>query len=117
MLQEEYSSQKPRRSVDITINESQQEELFLKLRKFADKQAYAILIAPTALGPEGFIIQMWREDIKMIGANSYDPGKFQIGFYDTDRLYPATESELDDSVKELISILGEIQDVMIVEEK
>jgi len=109
----------PRRRLVITIEKSQQEELFTQLRKFADKGGFAIRIAPITSSSEDFSIELWREDIKIFGANPFIPGEFRLGFYDTDGAYPypASESILDDLESDLKSFIGEIPNVTITEEK
>ena len=109
----------PRRNFVIIIEKSQREELFNQFRKFADKGRFAIRIAPITPSGEDFSIEMWREDIKVFGANPFDPGEFRIGFYDTDGTYPfpATEGELDNLATDLKSFIDEIPNVTITEEK
>src|SRR5688500_16286272 len=63
----------PGRVVDITIDQSQQEELFTQLQKFADKWRYAIRIEPTDLSGI-FSIDMWRSDIHVVGAYDQSGG-------------------------------------------
>lgn len=71
----------PIRSITVTINTEQRENFFEQLRLFADKHAFAIRIAPTDPSNEHFISQMWREDIKIIAVNSFEPENYRIAFY------------------------------------
>ena len=98
----------PIRSVTITIDESQQEELFDQLRKFADKWRYAIRIAPTDQFGQDFLIQMWREDIKVIGVYPSDPGELKIWFYYTNPASPVPERFFDEEISDLKSFISEI---------
>ena len=109
----------PRRKFIITIERRQQEELFSQLKKFADKGGFAIRIAPITPSGEDFSIEMWREDIKIFGANPFNPGEFRIGFYDTDGAYPypAPEWALDDLENDLKSFIGEISNATFSLEK
>src|SRR5687768_9983823 len=66
------AEQLPRGGVTITIDKSQQEELFDQLESFADKWDYAIRIAPTTPSGEDFSIALWRQDINIFGANPFD---------------------------------------------
>jgi hypothetical protein len=98
----------PIRIVEITINESQQEELFAQLRKFADEWAYAIRIAPTSSSSGRFLIQMWREDIKLIGVYPSDPGELKIGFYYTYPAIPVPKILFDREISDLRNFISEI---------
>jgi|SRR5688572_29156549 len=73
----------PVRKVWITLEQNQHDQLFEQLRNFAGKHAFAIRISQTDSSGEDFLIQMWREDIRIIGADSRDPGLFEIGLYNT----------------------------------
>jgi hypothetical protein len=72
----------PIRSITITVREDSRDRFFDQLRKFADAHAFAIRIAPTTPDTKHFLLQMWREDIKVVGANPFDPPEaFAISFY------------------------------------
>src|SRR5688500_3064663 len=60
----------PGRAVDITMDHSQQEELFAQLQKFAEKWRYVIDIQPTDLSWI-FRVDMWRSDIHVGGVYSH----------------------------------------------
>ncbi len=72
----------PLRSVTLTVNENQQDRLFEELRKFADTEAFAIRIAPISPDGQHFSIQLWRQDVKIIGSNALSPQEFYLGFYE-----------------------------------
>jgi hypothetical protein len=74
--------QMPIRSLSITIGYGATDRFFDQVRKFADAHAFAVRIAPTTPDGKHFLVQMWREDIKVIGANPFDPPEtFEISFY------------------------------------
>ena len=98
----------PIRIVEITIDESQQEELFDQLRKFADEWRYAIRIAPIDQYGEQFIVQMWREDIKLVGLYPSDPGELSIGFYYTNPAIPVPGMFFDTEIRDLRDFINEI---------
>ena len=98
----------PIRIVEITIDESQQEELFTQMRKFADKWRYAIRIAPIVQYEDDFIIQMWREDIKLFGTYPSDPGELKIGFYYTNPAIPVPEMFFDTEIRDLQVFINDI---------
>jgi hypothetical protein len=108
----------PRQLLVVTIEISQQEELFSQLRKFSDKQGFAIRIAPTTPSGKDFIVEMWREDVKIIGLNSFEPGIFNFGFFDTDGTYPypLPVIALNSLVNDFKLFVYEIDDVKISDE-
>ena len=71
----------PLRSVRITIGESSQDEFFERLRDFADDNAFAMIVRVVRPDGKHFLVQMWRNDIKVIGVNPFEPGEFRVGFY------------------------------------
>ena len=100
--------QAPIRKVDITLAQNQHDQLFEQLRKFADKNALAIRISQTDPSGENFLVEMWSADIEVIGADSGDPGLFEIDFYDFDEERPVPESFFDEMVSDLESFINEI---------
>lgn len=108
MIQNGNPGQLPRRSITIKIDPSQQEELLAQLRSFADKWRYAIRIAPDSPSGDSFLIQMFREDMKIIGTNPFKPGTFGISFYDTNPAYPVPGLYFDDEISDLKKFVSEI---------
>jgi hypothetical protein len=107
----------PRRLVVVSIEKDQQEQLFDQLSRFSDEQGFAIRIAPTTPSGQDFVVEMWREDIKVIALNSFDPGIFNVGFFDTDGTYPypLSEWDLDALVSNFGSYVHQIPDAEISE--
>jgi hypothetical protein len=102
------NGQAPIRKVDITLAQNQHDQLFDQLRKFADKHAFAIRIARTDPSGENFLVQMWREDIKVIAVDSGDPGLFKIGFYNTYEERPVPTRVFDELIDDLRGFIAEI---------
>ena len=98
----------PIRIVEIIIDESQQEELFTQMRRFADEWGYAIRIARIVQYEDDFIIQMWREDIKLFGTYPSDPGELKIGFYYTYPDIPVPKIFFDREISDLRNFIDEI---------
>jgi hypothetical protein len=96
------------RVVRITIDPSQQEKLFVQIRKFADKWRYAIRIAPLDPSNETFSIQLWRSDMKLSGLYPNDPGTLDIGFFYTDPAQPVSSQYFDEEISDLKSLINEI---------
>lgn len=98
----------PIRIVEITVDEGEEEKLFEQIRIFADKWQYAIRIAPTASGSERLLIQMWREDIKVIGLFPSDQGELKIGFYYTNPVAPVPDIFFDNEISSLEILISQI---------
>jgi hypothetical protein len=98
----------PIRIVEITVDEGEEEKLFELIRIFADKWQYAIRIAPTSSGSERLLIQMWREDIKVIGLFPSDQGTLKLGFYYTNPVTPVPDIFFDNEISSLKILVNEI---------
>ena len=107
----------PRRTIIVNIETSQQEMLFDELRSLADDEGFAIRIAPTTPSGVDFIVEMWREDVKVIALKSSDSGTFRIGIFDTDSAVSIPEWAVDSLKNKLINYIEEIPNVAITEEK
>lgn len=106
-------SELPIASISCHIAKDKFELFSTALRTFADRQEYAIRISFDAPGDKTTLIQMWREDIKIIGTNEFDREQFQISSYATDPRIPLSrrvaESTMDKLRVDLQSI-GECAD-------
>jgi hypothetical protein len=112
-----YRGQAPIKSVAITINESQQRELFDKFQIFADKNAFAIRIgSPLPPNFDSFLVQMFRDDIHVISTNSFDPGEFSVGFFDINPAKPTREEIVDARISDLESLVSEIPKAQLIVE-
>src|SRR5262245_53242769 len=89
------------RVVNITIDESQQEELFAQLQKFAEKWQYAIRIAPVFEGSDTFHVGLWRTDMKAIGAYFSASGELQLAFTDTESTRPTPDQYFEEEIQDL----------------
>ena len=99
----------PGRVVNITIDQSQQEELFAQLQKFADKWRYVIDIQPTDLDWI-YSVEMWRSDIHVSGAysNKANSGELQLAFMDTESTRPTPAQYFEEEIQDLKSFMDEI---------
>jgi len=98
----------PVRKVHITLEQNQHEQLFEQFRNFAGKHAFAIRISQTDPTGEDFLVQMWREDIRIIGSDSGDPGLFKMGFYNTYEESPVPLRVFDELIADLEELIVEI---------
>jgi hypothetical protein len=108
IVENKNAENRPVRTVTITITPSWKNELFVKLRKFAEMWRYAVLIAPSDQSDENYVVQFWRLDMKMMGLYSISSGKLELGFFNTN---PAGRNPwwfFDDELKDLESLISEI---------
>ena len=105
----------PIRIVEITIDPSQQDELFAQMRKFAEEWRYAIRIAPLDLDEKfvdqfgkKFVIEMWRLDMKLFGTYPSDPGELSIAFYYTNPAIPVPEMFFDTEIRDMKKFISDI---------
>jgi hypothetical protein len=98
----------PLKIVEVSITEDNQEVLFEQIRKYAESWQYAIRIAPTTQNSEKVLIQMWREDIKVIGLYPSDPGELKMGFYYTNPAVHIPELFFDKEIRNLETFIQEI---------
>lgn len=111
------NGQTPIRSLRITLEKSQREELFDQLRKFADKHAFQFYISDYGTDGEAYLIQMLRDDITVNASiNRHDPNIVSIGLFAKYPGYPVDEETVDDLLNDLKSFISEIPNITITEE-
>ena len=103
----------PVRIVHVTLWQSHHEQLFEQFRKFAEKHSFTIQIRPTKPTGKDFLVQMWMEDIRIVGSDG-DPGIFKIGIYNTDEGHPALSTVFDVLIYELKSLIEEIPNTTFI---
>ena len=93
----------PLRSIAIEIDPLRIEEVYDQIRSFSDKNGFAVRIAATR--PDGlhFIAQLWREDIKIVVLNPFEPPEIRISFYKNSEL-AVPESSIDALQNELTDL-------------
>jgi hypothetical protein len=104
----------PLRTVLITLPKGTQSQFFEQLKKFASKHAFAIRIARTRPDVPHYLIQMWREDIKIVGANPFHGVGFSVSFFQNDD-HQIDAKRLDRMVADLKKTLGSVHGVTIVD--
>lgn len=99
------------RSVTIHVDTDLRSRFFEELKKFADAHAFAIRIAPTTPDGQRFQVQMWREDIRVIGTNSVNAGAFRISFFQNGNypVVPGSVNRLVDSLKTSVTAIHGIR--------
>lgn len=105
----------PRETLIVLINDNQQEEFFNLLNDFSYQEGFAIRIAPTSPNGDSFIIEMWREDIKIIALNNFEKERFSISFYDTDSSSPYILPywALDALINHFVNFINDIDGIQI----
>lgn len=81
----ELQPKAPIGSIRTIIEANELGEFFESLEEFATKHAFAFRVAPVRPDGKHVVIQMWREDIEVIGTNPFEVGEFRIRFYEAER--------------------------------
>lgn len=69
------------RKAVVTVSEDKLNPFFDQMRAFAEKYGFAVRIAPTAPTGKDFIVELWREDFKILAANPFDKGSFRVSVF------------------------------------
>ena len=110
--------QAPIRSITMIIDKAQREELFDELRGFAEKHKFQHELTDFNTNGENFQFWMARDDLRIIvGDVPPDPTLVDVDFYAKYPGYPVNEETVDELFDELKSLLSEIPNVTITEEK
>ncbi|MEP6894778.1 MAG: hypothetical protein ABI986_04135, partial [Chloroflexota bacterium] len=112
-----YNDRPPLKSIDVTIDTSQSRQLIEQLQKFADKSGFEVQIAYYDQHGNDFSVWMKRNDVEVITRSPFERGKFIIGFYNNDCIHPTAVSDIHVLVNDLKSLVSEIPNVAIYEEK
>lgn len=107
-------SELPLKKFVVTLDAGQRESLFEEFKRFADKQGFAIRIAPVRPDGEHFLVEMWRSDFKILAVNSEEPSRFKVGVYDNDS-QGVPQSYVESLVIDLKVSIGNVQGVAITE--
>jgi hypothetical protein len=103
-------SELPRRTERFVIEVGARDSFFEALRQFAERNAFAVRIAPNSPTAKSSLIQLWREDLKVIGVNPFVPEEFRISFYDNCS-HPLPAERLDALADELRESLNRVKGV------
>lgn len=110
----------PIQVLEVRIPTFATDQLVDRIRNFAETYAFAIRVSQSSPDPNNIFVQMWREDIKLIGSNVSDTGAsditFKTFFYKIcDR--PISAEIVDQLVGGLKRIIGEVEGITFSEEK
>jgi hypothetical protein len=107
--------QLPLEMLDVAIAPGARSAYFASLRAFAERFGFAIRIAPTTPSGRDFLTHMYREDIKVLGANSLRVEGFALGFYTTCRADPdaTTRQNVTLMIEDLKARLSKLKGVVV----
>jgi hypothetical protein len=69
-----FRDEAPIRIVKVTIGKGAYNQYVRAIRKFADSYAFAIRVSHSSPKPDDILVQLWRSDVRIIGANSSEVG-------------------------------------------
>jgi hypothetical protein len=67
----------------VSIGKNSREQFFGAIRSFSESQGFAYRIAKTEPSGEHYLVQLWREDVKLIAVNPFSPTDFELDIYNT----------------------------------
>lgn len=106
--------ERPIRSVYLAIAEGAQHEFVEQLKRFADANAFAMRLGETHPQGDHILVQMWREDIKVIVVNPFDPREFRVSFYENSA-EPVVAESLSSLVDNFRSLVGLVRGATFLE--
>jgi hypothetical protein len=112
-----YNNRPPLRSIHMTIDVSQSQQLIGQSKKFADKYGFKIQIAYYTPNGTDFSIWMERKDVEVITRSPFKLGEFRIGFYNNNCVHPTVASDIEGLVTDLKNRISEIPSAKITEVK
>ena len=96
-------SENPRFSQSVAIPTGSREQFFEAIRAFSAKNDFAYRIAPSNPGTGSYLVQLWRDDIKLVAVNSLTPTEFTYYIYDTCSCGPSLPQS------QLLAVAGELR--------
>ena len=118
MMEIGSKGQAPIIRITLIIDKSQREELFDKLRNFAEKHGFEYELTDFNTNGENFQFWISRDDLRIIASNvPPDATRVSVRFYAKYPGYPVDEKVVDELFNEVKSLISEIPNVTITEEK
>jgi hypothetical protein len=74
-------SELPSSTINFSFPDEATDNFIQAVKQFAEENAFAVRVGHTRPDGKHFLIQMWREDLKVIVLNPSDPGRFRVSFY------------------------------------
>jgi len=105
----------PVRSLTLTIDKSQREDLFVQLQKFSDEHDYKLALTEYEK-IEHFLVELWGDDILITASDvPPDPSLVYISFYWIDYGTQVDEEIIENLIVALKNLINEIPNVTISE--
>jgi hypothetical protein len=111
-----HTDRPPLISIGVTIDPSQGQQFVEQSRQFAFKHNFRFDIDYDEQGDD-FHVRMIRKDVEIIARSPFNPGGYEIGFYNYDCIHPIVASDIADLVNDFKSFMSEIPNVTITEAK
>jgi hypothetical protein len=107
--------QAPADAIAVIVSPGTRDAYFALLHRFSDKYGFAIRIVQTTPSGEDFLVQMFREDIKVISTNALTRGKFSLYFFATcdEEADAITRRDIAVIVADLRAILSKTKGLVI----
>jgi hypothetical protein len=113
----EFGTLHSKKTLALTIDNSQREKFFEQLTRFAEAHDFKIHIGSTTPAGDTFNINMSRKDVMVIANNVFDIKVFDIHFYDEGPTNPVSEEIIDNLFNELKRYISEIPNAIITEQR
>jgi hypothetical protein len=94
------------------VGQSSKNEFIETLKRFAEKNEFAIRIAPISVEGD-FSVEMWRSDVNFSISNPADQREFGIALYRTCNDTPFHDGMIDSLVRELRAEISKIEGVIV----
>ncbi|QDP00849.1 hypothetical protein [Thalassotalea sp. PS06] len=95
-------------SITFKISPTTRNVFYSRIEAFAEANAFAIRSAPTRPNSDSSLTQLWREDIKIIGVNPFDPNVYNFHFYNNDSV-PVNPKSLSYLVQEIKAVVKNLK--------
>lgn len=112
-----YDNRPPLIEFVLTIDTSQRMQVVEHSQDFANKHDLKFDIVYYTPDQKDFLIDMKGDDVEIIVSNPFEPGEFEVGFYNNNCINPIVASDLDSLASDLKNILDEIPSAIITEEE
>lgn len=113
-----FKDRPPLRGFVLTINRGQQKLLVEQSQKFANGHEFKFDVVYYTPQGNDFLIDLIRKDVEVAITNtSFDLNKFYISFVNYDCIHPTVASDIGGLYNDLKSLISEIPDAKLTEEK
>jgi hypothetical protein len=105
--------QRPLATITLTVGEEAQDELIVRLRKFAEATAFATRVVHYGNDKQHYLVEFWRGDLHITVINPFDDIRyFSVYIYRTGQT-PVPAPHVDALVSDIQGVINEVQGVTI----